>query len=100
MQAEYVLRRTDAEGEWFSLMDHEAFCAALTPATRQVTILEGPGKFCFEIATTTFSFVWEDPGISVVCVGDMHIEEQLAILTELLEQIRTATGETGRIMEL
>jgi len=99
MTREFILRRADIEGEWFSLSSSD-FSKVLMPASKDAHGVDGDGPYRIEVENSTLSFYHDDPGIHVVCTGPISDASLSNILREILDQIESATGETGRVVAL
>jgi hypothetical protein len=97
---EFILRRTDVEGEWFSLSSRD-FAKVLQPMTfKSETTTDSVGRHILRIGEANFVFVLEDPGIQVAVTGSITEAKAIQILAEILKNIEEQTGESGRIMEV
>jgi hypothetical protein len=99
VRTSYILRRTDVEGEWFSLTDQQ-FLSVLRPTTYSFVPIRNDGSLGVQIGTTIVKFYWDDPGIVVDFEGTMPLDDRRKVAAEFLFNVLAETGETGEVVEL
>ncbi len=99
MDLEFLIRRTD--GEWFSLPGSSQLPEVLKPRTVPSQPTPGWGTHRIKIPNGVIAFSDEDPGIQIIFEEYTGSEaEALSIVTEILANIESATGQRGRIVPL
>ena len=98
MSGEYLLKRID--GEWFDV-GPKNFERTLVPQSLPWSVTEGQGDFRIAVRNCEIVFSHEDSGIQVVFESDKFSpEEEVSLLSEILANIKKATGQQGKLIEL
>ncbi|WP_349745321.1 hypothetical protein [Roseateles cavernae] len=99
MSGEYLIQRTD--GNWFDL-DRKDYERTLVPKSLPWrAVADGYGDFCIDVSGCEISFSYEDPGIQVVFEDDVFsAEQELQLLTEMLENLTLVTGQQGKVISV
>jgi hypothetical protein len=96
---EFLIRRTDPEGEWFDVSAADT-PGVLRPTTVSSHIVPGFGHLRLLVHGVEVSFTFEDPGIQI----SFHapIDEHLArsLVEQVAAQVCQHTGQHARIVEL
>jgi hypothetical protein len=96
---EFLIRRTDPEGEWFDVSATDT-PTVLRPTSLVTEIVPGFGHLRLLAHGVEVSFTFEDPGIQVTFYGPIDAHSARSIVEEVAAQVCLHTGQSARIVEL
>lgn len=96
---EFLIRRTDPEGEWFDvhMKDMEK---VFTPRSVGAEVIQGRGHLRLRLLEIEVSITLEDPGVQVSFIGSVDPHAARAIVDEMATNVCRHTGQSARIIEL